>query len=296
MALEFSAPRALRTSTRRDNVEQLRAAAAAAERPSAVAQAWAQADGPALAHRAAMLQRAGAFEAAYQAAQDALARTPLQTDALTTLVESAVALDRRSDAVTRLTQLSAEHPELVAPRLALSRLHASSGAIDAAARVAIAAIELDPRQPDAREQLASVFADAGDARRLEGLVAGLAQYPERPGSHYYLAAFQFMRGDLDTAEAAARQALELDPRHARAQNLIGAIRATRGQTEAAREAFTTALQIDPRDPTIYQNLGLLELNAGRPDLASRLFAEALSLDPSSAASREGLTRAAAVVR
>jgi spermidine synthase len=142
MALEFSAPRALRTSTRRDNVERLRLAAGHTERPAVIAQAWAQADGPALAHRAAMLYRAGAFEAAYQSAQDAVSRAPAHVEALTTLVESAVALDRQSEVATRLTQVIAQHPQLAAPRLALSRLHASRGALEDAARAAADALEL----------------------------------------------------------------------------------------------------------------------------------------------------------
>ncbi len=292
MGLEFTAPRALRTSTRRDNVERLQSAAASGERPAAVVQAWAAAGGPQLAHRAAMLQRAGAFAAAYQTADEAVTQAPSHVEALTTLVESAVALGRPADAQVRLTQVIAQHPEFTAPRLALSRLQASTGDLAAAAQLATDALARDPEQPAALEQLASVFADAGDAARLDGLAAALARHPSRPGSHYYLAALQFMRGDLDAAEAAAGRALRLDARYARAQNLVGAIRATRGDTDGARQAFTAALHLDPRDPTTYQNLGLLEMNAGRHDTASRLFAEALSLDPTSAAAREGLARTA----
>lgn len=291
MALEFSTPRALRTASR-PNVAQLRASVSPTEQPPAIAAAWADADGDALAHRAAMLRQAGAYEGAYQAALDAIDADPRHVGAFGTVVDAAVASGRHIEALAALQALATRHSDRPEPHLALSRLHAARGSLDDAARAATDAIQRAPTDPDGLEQLASVFADASDARRLDGVVAALlGQHASRAGTHYYRASLAFMKGDLAAAEAAAREALRLAPEHARAQNLLGAIRATRGETDAARQAFTDALRLDPRDPTTYQNLALLELNAGNQLVAARLFAEALSLDPTSAAARDGLDRA-----
>lgn len=291
MALEFSAPRALRTATRPNNVAQLRAAAAAAPPPAVIVEAWQSADGVALAHRAAMLRQATAYEPAYQAALDAVEKSPSSLDAWLTLVDTAVPTGRQRDTLTHLAETAARHPDLAAPQIARSRLLAGTGSLDEAARAATVAVQIAPGDPQALEQLASVFADAGDLDRLAPVVAALAAHAERAGSHYYAGALAFMRGDLVAAQAAAQRALTTDPRHARAQNLLGAIAATQGQTETARAAFAKALELEPRDPSTYQNLALLELHDGHAAVAARLFAEALSLDPSSVAARDGLARA-----
>jgi Flp pilus assembly protein TadD len=285
MALEFSAPRALHSAERRENVERLRTLVPAASRPPAVARAWQQAGGDDLAQRAVMLRRTGAYEPALAAARDAIDKAPDNRDALEVLVESASALGRQGEATTWLSELVSRRPDLVAPAIALSKLHAAAGQFEAAVRVTANARQVHPDDASLLEQMASIFADAGDADRLGSLTAELMRHPERPGSQYYVAAHHFMRGDLDRAQSAARRAVALDPRFARAQNLLG----------AARQAFQTALDLDSQDPATYQNLGLLELNTGNSDAAARLFSEALSLDPSLESARQGLTRARAVL-
>ncbi len=240
-----------------------------------------------------MLRRAGAFDPAYQASLDAVATAPDHAEALAGLVESAVATGRQTAAAAVLNSLVDGHPDLVAPRVALSKLYAASGSPTDAARVAAEAVEIRPLDPIALEQLASVFADVGDVDRLAPVVEALSRYPDRAGSRYYAAAQHFLRGELAPAQAAVEHALAVDAGFARAQNLLGAIHATRGDTAAARRAFATALDLDPRDPATYQNLALLDLNTGNADAAVGLFTEALSLDPASTAAREGLARAKA---
>jgi Flp pilus assembly protein TadD len=83
----------------------------------------------------------------------------------------------------------------------------------------------------------------------------------------------------------------LDPKHARARNLVGAVRASLGDLPAAREAFRAAIAIDPQDPAPYVNLGRLHLQTGEADAAAAVFSEALSVRPDSADAREGLAAA-----
>jgi spermidine synthase len=291
MALEFSGPRALRTTIRRDNVARLRSIAASSPRPEPVARAWATVGSDALAARATMLEQAGAFEPAYEAAVEAVNRNPGDARALASVVESAVAIGRQAQTVALLKGIIERDSALIAPRVALSRLHAATGALDEAVRTAAEAVERAPGDAPALEQLASLYADTGDGGRLAPVVARLASHADRAGSHYFAAALQFLEGDLESATMAARAALAIDPRHGKAQNLMGAIQATKGDTSAARTAFNAALTLDPRDPITYQNLALLELNTGNAAAAARLYAEALSLDPASETARQGLARA-----
>jgi Flp pilus assembly protein TadD len=229
---------------------------------------------------------------AYDAARSAVVRAPDDREALELLVETAVATGRQTDTMAFLASLCRAHPALAGPELSLSRLQAATGAWDAAVQSATHAVQGHPDDGAALEQLASIYADAGDADRLAPVVMELSRFPDRAGSHYYAAAGNFLRGNLDAAQAAASYALTLDPTLARAHNLLGAIAATRGDLESARTAFNAALELDPRDPATYQNLALLELNTGNSQAAARLFSEALSLDPASDAARQGLARAA----
>jgi len=291
MALEFSAPRALHTAARRENVVRLRALADPANRPAAVARAWADAGGEDLTQRAIMLRRAGAYGPAYDAAIDAIDKAPERSDALGALLDAAAATGRQAEAEARLDKLVTDRPDLVAPRVALSRLKASSRAFDEAIRIAASAVQAHPDDAAAVEQLASIYADAGDAERLGSMVGALARFPGSAASHYYIAVNHFLCSELDVAERTAQQALAVDPQFAHAQNLLGAIYATRGDSVAARRAFQASLLLDPQDPVTYQNLALLELDSGNAPAAARLFTEALTLDPASVPAREGLVRA-----
>lgn len=291
MALEFSAPKALRTDARSENVKALRELVVPESRPAVVARAWEQASAADHAQRARVLKQAGSWAAAFDAARTALRLTPDHADALDALIDACVPLRREAEATTLLRTIVDQQPALIQPRIALSKLLAATGAIQPAIDAARAAVDQDPNSGAALEQLASIFSDVGDSAQLAPLVGALQRFPDRAGSSYYLAAQHFMHGELEQALAAIARALTVDPRFARAQNLKGAILATKGDTAGARTAFESALSLDPRDPATYQNLATLELSSGNASKAASLFAEALSLDPGSDVARQGLARA-----
>ena len=166
------------------------------------------------------------------------------------------------------------------------------GTFDRALEAALEASRIMPLDATALEQLASLYADSGDAIRLGDTAAALRQaVPNRAKGIYYAAAAEFLAGRLDAALTLIDRAVALDPTDAFAFNLRGAIHAQRGNVDAARAAFVESLRLNPRDVATYTNFGLLELEAGRRSVAADLFAEALALDPTSEASRQGLAEA-----
>ncbi len=175
--------------------------------------------------------------------------------------------------------------------------NASAGAIAAATDGhggphAWASLTADPR---ALRELASIYADLGDADRLAPVVARLEQEaPAATDLPYFAASLAFLQGDLDTALTRARAIVGARPQDARAGNLIGAALATQGDVDGARAAFAQSLAADPRAAGTYVNAGTLELEHGRAADARRLFAIALTIDASNDAARQGLaaTRAA----
>ena len=288
--LEFSGPRSVFGADRSDNARTLHDLAAAAPRPPAVAEAEANASATEWRDVADMLYRADAYAPAMDLFARVLQQAPGDKKALDGLVRSAVPVGRTAAARETLRRLAAD-PANDEAKLALSHLLASEGAFDESARIALSMIQHDPSNLAAIEQLASVFADAGDAERLAPAVARLrAEALNRASTRYYSATLAFLQQRPDLAIREAEAALALDGDYALAHNVLGAALAGVGQRDRAREAFRASLQADPRDPATYSNLATLEMEAGNFDAARQHFAEALMLDPGNAVAGEGLRR------
>jgi spermidine synthase len=291
MALEFSGPRALHSRSAGENASRLLRLLHPDAAPPPVRQAMAAVGAPQWRNRATMMLRAGDYTTAYEDYLRALTMNPADLIALDGLVRAAVATHREALAIDWLKSADRDAARPVV-LLRASKLLAATGRFEEAVAMAKEASAVEAVEMQALEQLASVFADLGDAGQLERVAARLrSEYPDRPSGHYYAAASRFLRSEFAEALSLAHQAVALNPSYSEAQNLIGAIHANLGEHAAARQAFETALRFDPRDSATYTNLGLLELTSGNRAVAAAYFAEALSLDPASVPARQGLAQA-----
>ena len=292
MALEFSGPRALYDRAANENASKLRELLDPQQGPPIIRRALTIAGAPQWRNRGAMMLRVEAYATAYQDYVKALTLDPSDAAALDGLVRTAVVTHREAEALGRLRSLMATHPQTPAIWIATSKLLAATGSADEAIAAARAGSTFTPSDAAALEQLASVFADLGDASQLDPIVARLQRLQPRPvGALYYAAASKFLHGQLVEALRLAQQTIALDTQDAAAYNLLGAIHASLDERLAAREAFQAALRLNPRDSATYTNLGLLELASANWSSAAGYFAEALSLDPGSTAARQGLAQA-----
>ena len=292
MALEFSAPRAQYVSASSENVATLRGLLDPGHAPPAVRAAWAAAGAAQHRHRAEMLFKANAYGAAYQDYVAALALDAMDAETPEGVVRSAIAAHREPEATTALESAVRAHPNALRVRIALSKLLAATGSVDAAIRVATDTCRIEPIDLSALEQLASLYSDLGDAQGLDSAAEALRHFfPHSRGAHYYTAASHFLHTDFVAAAQSAQLSIAADPAFAPARNLLGMVRASQGQAGQARAAFETALRLDPRDPAIYTNLAMLALSSGHAAAAAGFFAESLSLDPSSSPARQGLADA-----
>jgi Flp pilus assembly protein TadD len=225
----------------------------------------------------------------------ALTRDPSDAAALEGLVRTAILTKRGSDALAWLRALSASGPQQSATVLiATSKLFAATDNRTDAVETAKRASDIsDPRdRPAALEQLASLYADAGESARLDAIVEELQQIArDRAATQYFAAVAAFLHGDAAQASRLAERAAAIDPGYAPVYDLLGAAYTRLDKPDQARAAFEKSLSFDAHDSTAYTNLGLLELAAGNRHAATRYFAEALWLAPESPVAREGLARA-----
>jgi len=288
-ALEFSAPLGLYGS-RADRSWALQLAPA---RPVlALAHGDAISTGTMYANRAATLFRARAYHFAFDAAVHALDSQPADAETLSILARSALSIGRQAEALARLEAIVQRAPDLVLPRLELSRLQAILGLTDRAVATASEAAKQAPDHADALDQLASVLADAGNVDGLTAVVSEMqVRFPLRTETTYYEATLFFLQGKYHEAAKLGERLLKQRPTDPRVLNLAGAAYASLGVRDRAREAFEASIASDPRDPTSYVNLARFELETFNPRRAAALFTEALFLDPHSSAALNGLADA-----
>ena len=292
MALEFTAPSSIYGPSTSANARTIRELTTRARLPAAVAGAVHDPDADRLTARGAMDLKAEAYSTAYDYFRKAVAVDPRDAEALHGASAAAAGLNQQNEHRAWLEELAKSSPANAPARVELSRVRAAAGDFDAAIAAAADARRLEPGDARATEQLASVFADMGDAARLAAVADLLAsQYPDRADGTYYQATALLLGGRAAEAATLARRAVAANATSARAQNLLGAACASTGQRDCAEAAFTESLRLNPCESSTYVNLGLLYLQTARPDRAADAFAEALSLDPSSAAARDGLRQA-----
>jgi tetratricopeptide (TPR) repeat protein len=235
-------------------------------------------------NRAAMLAKADHFQLAMDDYKRAINDDSSDSAALDGLVKMAVILKKPADGLNAIGK--ADTAERM---VAHSKLLAADGKRDEALAIAR---EAAVKSPSGIEQLASLFADAGDTVQLDATVAGLRKAaPADASTEYYAAVAAFLHGDANEAVVHAQRAIAIDPNYAPTYDVIGAAYTKLNQLDPARQAFQKSLSFDAHDSTAYENLGVLELNAGNRAAAVKYFAEALWLVPESTVSREGLRRA-----
>jgi len=294
MALEFTAPGSIYGPSTSANARTIAALTSGVQLPAAVADAVNGADAKQLTARGSMDLKAEAYSSAYDYFRRAIALDAGEADALRGASDAAAGLNRQQEHRAWLEALVKSSPADAAAWIELSRVRAGAGDFDGAIAAASDAQRLEPGDPRPIEQLASVFADMGDAARLAPVADLLAsRYPERADGAYYQATALLLSGRAAEATTLARRAVAANPMSAKAQNLLGAACASTAQRECAESAFAASIQLNPREPSTYVNLGVFYLQTVRPEQAADAFSEALSLDPSSTAARDGLRQASA---
>ena len=107
-----------------------------------------------------------------------------------------------------------------------------------------------------------------------------ANTPSTPSEFIAAAQQAHQAGRLADAEAAYRQALDVDPRHPDALHLLGIVHFQTGRTDAAFDLVNAAIAAQPAIAAYRYTLGLGYQQLGRLPEALAAYREALRIDPS----------------
>ena len=118
---------------------------------------------------------------------------------------------------------------------------------------------------------APAWAALGEATEISVWYPRTYQDPGNPGAE--------TRSRLDAAEAAARRALQLDPRNASALVAMGSVYRDRGAWRESEAVYQRAIAIDPDNAEAHQQYGELLGNRGRIAESVRALDRAAVLDP-----------------
>lgn len=135
------------------------------------------------------------------------------------------------------TALDAEHAYLV------GRTHHLERRPEQALRYYQAALQAVPGHVDARNGLASLYAEQGELDKAIALWEALTQSAAAPESAYMVSNLgyaYFLRGDLASAQAALEKACLLDPLNYRAWHHLGNVLGQSGQSARAEAMYRQA--------------------------------------------------------
>ena len=118
------------------------------------------------------------------------------------------------------------------------------------------------------ERGAQRLADKAPADAMVAFNEAIKLAPAWPDARHHQAMAHIQLGAPGAAEAALRTALELDPRHAGASHLLGALLCERNALAEALPLLRAAALRDPDNAQFQRDLGVVELffgNIDRPD-------------------------------
>ena len=284
LQLEYTAPRAVYGRFQQANVARLRAVAASAPPPPAIARAVAAATAGDLRDRGLMQLRANAADLAFLDLRDAVRLAPDDAAALNGFARAASRSGRLREAEEALASAGA--------LVQLSVVQSALGKSDDATESARQAVLATPGSSAALMQLASMYADRGSDEALERLLLVAEQASAETAVHLYIRArLAYLRDDFAQAVAAGQKLAALTPADVNVFNLLASAHAALEQYDLARVALETSRRLAQTDPGVRLNLGTVALRAGDADAAVRHFSDALFLSPTLRPALDGLAEA-----
>jgi tetratricopeptide (TPR) repeat protein len=237
---------------------------------------------------AELLEAAGEVEPAVAEWQRVVAAVPHNHEAHGRLGALLVAAGRPDEALARFQHALALRPDVADPYNNLGAFHAGQGRWAEAEAAYRRALEIDPGSHQALANLASARAAQGRVEEAKLLYRQAAGRPiDSAQTRYELAVLAQALGLPDEVEAHLRAALEIEPAHLEACELLAAVWRQSGRADEA-VAYFEALAGRAPSPAAHRMLAELLEDSDRVLDAAGHYRRALALDPALPGARSGL--------
>jgi tetratricopeptide (TPR) repeat protein len=144
--------------------------------------------------------------------------------------------------------------------------------------------------PVAQLRLGTIYYLTGRPEQAEKCLSTYLRFKESPEVYCLLAASLFNQRKFDLATDSARQALQLDPKFAKAYTVLGMIHTAENDFAHAEADYREALKLNDHDSDTWFMWGRALLFRDDFAEAARAFERALRIDPQSVRSYENLAR------
>jgi tetratricopeptide (TPR) repeat protein len=159
------------------------------------------------------------------------------------------------------------------------------------AEVLQAQIVADPENSDLHRALSTALLLRSDVSgALAAVQRALAIAPQEPQSHCLIGHIHFLQNELDAADVAFRQAIDLDPTDIYARAQIAIILLARGETAEACAMLSELTESHFDSPFLWANLGASRKASGDHEGAVAAYRRAVVLQPDWANIRRDLAR------
>ncbi len=224
-------------------------------------------------------ERKGDFSTALSDYQKAVELDPQATEVFRDLAQLNLRTGR-TDAALR----AAQHVRDLAPTqsssfLFLGHVHVARGNLPLAAQEYEKALELDPQNLKALENLGSYYSSINTKKALDYYQRYMKIEPDDPEIHFQLGFIHQKLGDTPKAIGAFKKSVSLDPSQIASNLALAELYELTRSTAAAIAAYQKCVELDPRNPAFYARLGLLYFNNKEWDEAASQFQNARSLAP-----------------
>ena len=233
--------------------------------------------------------RLGNEERAVRFAQEAVVGRPSDVEAFLLLSGALLADGQYDRAAEVLNPLIGAYPRLVPVRIQEGVLAARQGRTDAA-RVALGrALELDPENAAALNELVRLDLAEDDASGARGRAdEWLEHRPDDPDRLRLVASVHAASGGVAEAERLLRRALEVDPANLNAYSQLARLYYRQGRLQDASREFEALAERSPTPAAAITMVGVLLQAQGRSVEARERFERAVELDPEAAVAANNL--------
>lgn len=153
---------------------------------------------------------------------------------------------KAGDAVNALQDAANNAPKDAFIQLWLGKAALSKGDHALAERSFRQAVQLNPRELEALEELARIAGQRGDMSSLADVAdKAIAAVPRFPGGYLWRAAVELSRKTPDKAEADMKTAMSVAPQSPQAYLMLGELRFTQKRYPEGASLMEQALQLDP---------------------------------------------------